>query len=84
MFQLFELLGPEGFEMIERLLQRRADVVDSLLSSLPDQRLSHLPGELHRGHIMARSQPTSHAPTGLERKSGKRENRCKEREKVSV
>ena len=43
--QLFELLGPEGFEMIERLLQRRADIVDSLLSALPDQRLGYLPGE---------------------------------------
>ncbi|KAJ8288293.1 hypothetical protein COCON_G00009520 [Conger conger] len=41
--ELFELLGPEGFEMIGRLLQRRGDIVDSLLSALPEQRLSYLP-----------------------------------------
>ncbi|KPP78746.1 activating signal cointegrator 1 complex subunit 3-like [Scleropages formosus] len=42
--ELFELLGPEGFEMIERLLQRRTDIVDALLSAPPDQKLSHLTG----------------------------------------
>ncbi|KAG7469907.1 hypothetical protein MATL_G00133780 [Megalops atlanticus] len=31
--ELFELLGPEGFEMIERLLQRRTRIVDSLLTA---------------------------------------------------
>ncbi|KAL4657484.1 activating signal cointegrator 1 complex subunit 3 [Arapaima gigas] len=40
--ELFELLGPDGFEMIERLLQRRADIMDSLLFAPPDQKLSHL------------------------------------------
>ncbi|KAJ8411442.1 hypothetical protein AAFF_G00162500 [Aldrovandia affinis] len=46
--ELFELLGPEGFEMIEKLLQHRADIVDSLLTSLPDQKLNYLPAELGR------------------------------------
>ncbi|KAG5856885.1 hypothetical protein ANANG_G00012670 [Anguilla anguilla] len=47
--ELFELLGPEGFEMIERLLQHRADIVDSLLTSLPDQRLGYLPEAARKG-----------------------------------
>uniref|UniRef100_W5K1G2 Activating signal cointegrator 1 complex subunit 3 n=1 Tax=Astyanax mexicanus TaxID=7994 RepID=W5K1G2_ASTMX len=37
--ELFEFLGPEGFEMISVLLQRRSDIVDSLLSAPPDSRL---------------------------------------------
>ncbi|XP_037640122.1 activating signal cointegrator 1 complex subunit 3 isoform X1 [Sebastes umbrosus] len=35
--ELFELLGPEGLEMISTLLQRRAAIVDSLLSIPPDR-----------------------------------------------
>uniref|UniRef100_A0A8C2Z061 Activating signal cointegrator 1 complex subunit 3 n=1 Tax=Cyclopterus lumpus TaxID=8103 RepID=A0A8C2Z061_CYCLU len=38
--ELFELLGPEGLEMISVLLQRRAAIVDSLLSTSTD-RTSH-------------------------------------------
>ncbi|XP_072535818.1 activating signal cointegrator 1 complex subunit 3 [Salminus brasiliensis] len=41
--ELFEFLGPEGFEMISVLLQRRSDIVDSLLSAPPDGKLSYLP-----------------------------------------
>ncbi|KAL0984962.1 hypothetical protein UPYG_G00151150 [Umbra pygmaea] len=40
--ELFELLGPEGFEMISVLLQRRASVVDSVLS-VPADRISYPP-----------------------------------------
>ncbi|KAM9426396.1 activating signal cointegrator 1 complex subunit 3 [Pholidichthys leucotaenia] len=35
--ELFELLGPEGLEMISTLLQRRAAIVDSLLFIPPDR-----------------------------------------------
>ncbi|XP_028280593.1 activating signal cointegrator 1 complex subunit 3 [Parambassis ranga] len=35
--ELFELLGPEGLEMSSTLLQRRASIVDSLLSIPPDR-----------------------------------------------
>ncbi|KAF3840310.1 hypothetical protein F7725_019027 [Dissostichus mawsoni] len=35
--ELFELLGPEGLEMISTLLQRRAAIVDSLISMPPDR-----------------------------------------------
>ncbi|XP_060905517.1 activating signal cointegrator 1 complex subunit 3 [Labrus mixtus] len=35
--ELFELLGPEGFEMISTLLQCRAAIVDSLLALPPDR-----------------------------------------------
>ncbi|KAI3361536.1 hypothetical protein L3Q82_013685 [Scortum barcoo] len=35
--ELFELLGPEGLDMISTLLQRRAAIVDSLLSIPPDR-----------------------------------------------
>lgn len=35
--ELFELLGPEGLEMISTLLQRRTTIVDSLLSIPPDR-----------------------------------------------
>uniref|UniRef100_A0A8B9HJP4 Activating signal cointegrator 1 complex subunit 3 n=1 Tax=Astyanax mexicanus TaxID=7994 RepID=A0A8B9HJP4_ASTMX len=41
--ELFEFLGPEGFEMISVLLQRRSDIVDSLLSAPPDSRLETKP-----------------------------------------
>uniref|UniRef100_A0A8C6KKY3 Activating signal cointegrator 1 complex subunit 3 n=1 Tax=Nothobranchius furzeri TaxID=105023 RepID=A0A8C6KKY3_NOTFU len=35
--ELFELLGPEGLEMISTLLQRRANIVDSLLATSNDR-----------------------------------------------
>ncbi|XP_035527998.1 activating signal cointegrator 1 complex subunit 3 [Morone saxatilis] len=35
--ELFELLGPEGLEMISTLLQQRAAIVDSLLAIPPDR-----------------------------------------------
>uniref|UniRef100_A0A4W6ERX7 Activating signal cointegrator 1 complex subunit 3 n=1 Tax=Lates calcarifer TaxID=8187 RepID=A0A4W6ERX7_LATCA len=35
--ELFELLGPEGLEMISTLLQRRVAIVDSLLTIPPDR-----------------------------------------------
>ncbi|KAM6936460.1 activating signal cointegrator 1 complex subunit 3 isoform 1-T1 [Lycodopsis pacificus] len=40
--ELFELLGPEGLEMISILLQRRAAIVDSLLT-IPTDRTSYPP-----------------------------------------
>ncbi|TMS11043.1 Activating signal cointegrator 1 complex subunit 3 [Larimichthys crocea] len=40
--ELFELLGPEGLEMISTLLQQRAAIVDSLLAMPPD-RTGYLP-----------------------------------------
>lgn len=43
--QLFEFLGPEGFEMISTLLQKRSDIVDSLLSAPPDSRVNYPGGE---------------------------------------
>lgn len=36
--ELFEFLGLEGFEMISRLLQRRSDIVDALVSIPADSR----------------------------------------------
>ncbi|KAJ0066258.1 hypothetical protein NL108_004118 [Boleophthalmus pectinirostris] len=35
--ELFELLGPEGLEMISVLLQKRTSIVDSLLNAPPDR-----------------------------------------------
>ncbi|KAM4632986.1 activating signal cointegrator 1 complex subunit 3 [Polymixia lowei] len=46
--ELFELLGPEGLEMISTLLQRRAAIVDSLLSIPPD-RLGYPPDGSRKG-----------------------------------
>ncbi|CAB1334133.1 unnamed protein product, partial [Coregonus sp. 'balchen'] len=40
--ELFELLGPEGFEMISVLLQKRSSIVDSLLS-IPADRINYPP-----------------------------------------
>ncbi|XP_035984554.1 activating signal cointegrator 1 complex subunit 3-like isoform X2 [Fundulus heteroclitus] len=40
--ELFELLGPEGLEMISTLLQRRAAIVDSFIS-IPNERTGFLP-----------------------------------------
>uniref|UniRef100_A0A4W5RGW0 Activating signal cointegrator 1 complex subunit 3 n=1 Tax=Hucho hucho TaxID=62062 RepID=A0A4W5RGW0_9TELE len=42
--ELFELLGPEGFEMISVLLQGRSSIVDSLLS-IPADRINYPPGD---------------------------------------
>lgn len=55
--QLFEFLGAEGFEMISILLQRRSDIVDSLLSVPTDSRHNYPPGELCCGSITI-SHPT--------------------------
>ena len=51
--QLFELLGPEGLEMISTLLQQRAAIVDSLLPT-PNDRTCYPTGEIIRcnqGHL---------------------------------
>lgn len=44
--ELFELLGPEGLEMISTLLQRRTSIVDSLLS-VPSDRVAY-PADVSR------------------------------------
>ncbi|KAM3873609.1 activating signal cointegrator 1 complex subunit 3 [Diretmus argenteus] len=54
--ELFELLGPEGLEMISTLLQRRAAIVDSLLS-IPSDRLGYQPDGSRKGSGEA-SKPT--------------------------
>ncbi|KAG7336122.1 hypothetical protein KOW79_000815 [Hemibagrus wyckioides] len=41
--ELFEFIGPEGFEMISTLLQKRSEIVDSLLSAPSDSRVSFPP-----------------------------------------
>ncbi|XP_055781435.1 activating signal cointegrator 1 complex subunit 3 [Salvelinus fontinalis] len=46
--ELFELLGPEGFEMISVLLQRRSSIVDSLLS-IPADRINYPPDGSRKG-----------------------------------
>uniref|UniRef100_A0A673MSU9 U5 small nuclear ribonucleoprotein 200 kDa helicase n=1 Tax=Sinocyclocheilus rhinocerous TaxID=307959 RepID=A0A673MSU9_9TELE len=43
--ELFELLGPQGFEMISKLLQRRSDIVDSLVSIQLDRQLKGMRDE---------------------------------------
>ncbi|RXM99735.1 Activating signal cointegrator 1 complex subunit 3 [Acipenser ruthenus] len=40
--ELFELLGPEGFELIEKLLQQRSSIVESSLATVPDLKLNYL------------------------------------------
>ncbi|KAM9852705.1 activating signal cointegrator 1 complex subunit 3 [Aulostomus maculatus] len=45
--ELFELLGPEGLEMISTLLQGRTAIVDSLLSIPPDKPLDATAASLH-------------------------------------
>ncbi|KAI1885583.1 hypothetical protein AGOR_G00205300 [Albula goreensis] len=47
--ELFELLGPEGFEMIEKLLQRRTSIVDSLITPVPDPKLNYVPEAARKG-----------------------------------
>uniref|UniRef100_A0AAY4D056 Activating signal cointegrator 1 complex subunit 3 n=1 Tax=Denticeps clupeoides TaxID=299321 RepID=A0AAY4D056_9TELE len=44
--ELFELLGPEGFEMIAMLLQRRADIVEALLSAPSENRPRGMEGAM--------------------------------------
>ncbi|XP_041708650.2 activating signal cointegrator 1 complex subunit 3 [Coregonus clupeaformis] len=46
--ELFELLGPEGFEMISVLLQKRSSIVDSLLS-IPADRINYPPDGSRKG-----------------------------------
>lgn len=46
--ELFELLGPEGFEMISVLLQRRSSIVDTLLS-IPADRINYPPDGSRKG-----------------------------------
>lgn len=48
--QLFELLGPEGLDMISTLLQRRVAIVDSLLRIQPD-RTVYPSGKAHVRHV---------------------------------
>uniref|UniRef100_A0A3B3TK40 ASCC3-like N-terminal domain-containing protein n=1 Tax=Poecilia latipinna TaxID=48699 RepID=A0A3B3TK40_9TELE len=48
--ELFELLGPEGLEMISTLLQSRTAIVDSFLS-LPNEKTGYLPGETWHGEM---------------------------------
>lgn len=50
--ELFEFLGPQGFEMISMLLQRRSDIVDSLLSFPSDCRSNIMSGK----HKVARDE----------------------------
>lgn len=70
--QLFEFLGPEGFEMISTLLQKRSDIVDYLLSVPPDSRVSYPPGELcsvlppeQQGKIQSDVESWQSGPTTL-------------------
>lgn len=42
--QLFELLGPEGLEMISTFLQQRGAIVNSLLA-IPSDKTGYPPGE---------------------------------------
>ncbi|XP_076136691.1 activating signal cointegrator 1 complex subunit 3 [Alosa pseudoharengus] len=47
--ELFEFLGADGFEVILTLLQRRSDIVDSLLSMPPEKRVNFVPGDTEGG-----------------------------------
>lgn len=44
-FKLFELLGPDGLELIEKLLQNRISIVDRFLNSSNDHKLQALQGK---------------------------------------
>lgn len=44
-YKLFELLGPEGLELIEKLLQNRITIVDRFLNSSNDHRFQVLQGK---------------------------------------
>ncbi|XP_048008746.1 activating signal cointegrator 1 complex subunit 3 [Megalobrama amblycephala] len=52
--ELFEFLGPQGFEMISMLLQRRSDIVDALVSIPSDCRPHFTSGK----HKVARDEST--------------------------
>lgn len=57
--QLFELLGPEGLEMISTLLQQRVAIVDSL--TIPSDRTGYTPGEAapwQPGHLHGNTNST--------------------------
>ncbi|CAJ1061883.1 activating signal cointegrator 1 complex subunit 3 [Xyrichtys novacula] len=54
--QLFELLGPEGLEMISTLLQCRVAIVDSILTNQPD-RTGH-PSDMSRKVSAEVTKPT--------------------------
>ncbi|XP_073703976.1 activating signal cointegrator 1 complex subunit 3 [Garra rufa] len=55
--ELFEFLGPQGFEMISKLLQSRSDIVDSLLSIPLDSR-HHFTSGKHKGMRDESTKPT--------------------------
>ncbi|XP_059501244.1 activating signal cointegrator 1 complex subunit 3 [Stegostoma tigrinum] len=42
--ELFELLGPEGFELIEKVLQHRSSIVEKALTHSSDHKLRNLQG----------------------------------------
>lgn len=44
-YKLFELLGPDGIELIEKLLQNRITIVDRFLNSSNDYKLQALQGK---------------------------------------
>jgi activating signal cointegrator complex subunit 3 len=43
--KLFELLGPEGLDLIEKLLQNRITIVDRFLNSSNDHKFQVLQGK---------------------------------------
>ncbi|MBN3289010.1 ASCC3 protein, partial [Polypterus senegalus] len=47
--ELFELLGPEGFELIEKLLQNRFAIVEIALNTVPDVKLNNFHDAAKRG-----------------------------------
>lgn len=48
-YKLFELLGPDGIELIEKLLQNRITIVDRFLNSSNDYKLQALQGKKEFG-----------------------------------
>lgn len=45
LLKLFELLGPEGLDLIEKLLQNRITIVDRFLNSSSDHKFQVLQGK---------------------------------------
>lgn len=45
LLKLFELLGPEGLDLIEKLLQNRITIVDRFLNSSNDHKFQVLQGK---------------------------------------
>lgn len=45
LLKLFELLGPEGLDLIEKLLQNRITIVDRFLNSSTDYKFQALQGK---------------------------------------